>query len=225
MDIGHDLTEKGVESAHRTGALLKEDGRISEDDEMYLLHSPKPRAKGTLDFVAQGAGVATTTSRSTKQLRASDVPNKEVFMARINELGANQEAVAKDHYTNPQYEENPGFIEPNSKKKERLYRAFEYLIRTFDKQEPNAIKTPHVLAVSHFEIITHLIDDVFGIETFDGYNTPSFGETISIEAAKTDSPHEVVLQVNFRDRSKEVVFNRKTRSIEVSEKNSFESNR
>ncbi len=215
-DEGHDLTPEGVEGAKATGKSMRESGHISEEDELYLIHSPKPRAKGTLEFVSEGASISHDTKRETKQLRASDIPDREKFMERIVELGHDQEAVAKDHHTNTAlYENNPDFIEPTSKKKERLYRTFEYLIRTFEKASAEKSSTPHVIAVSHFEIITYLIDDVFGIETIGRYNAPAFGEAVHIEARKSPDPDLVKLTVTFQEHSKEAMFNRKTRSVEI----------
>jgi len=214
-DEGHDLTPQGVENARVTGKELREAETISEEDEMYLLHSPKPRAKGTLDFVAEGAELTDVPKRSINSLRQSHIPNREVFMDRVAELGNSQEEVAKDHYVNPMYENNPDFIEPNSKKKERLYRSFEYLLRWLERQPQENPKTPHILAVSHFEIVTHLIDDVFGIETTGKYNSPSFGERVNIEGFRTDNPELVSLKVTYNEQTKVVNFNRTTRSVEI----------
>src|ERR1700733_2010031 len=71
-DEGHDLTPEGVERARATGKRFKEEGVIGEDDEMHLLHSPVARAKGTLDFVAEGAGLSKLPTHSIDQLRKSD---------------------------------------------------------------------------------------------------------------------------------------------------------
>lgn len=214
-DEGHDLTERGVQGAIMTGKRLREEGRISNDDEMYLLHSPKPRAKGTLDFVAEGAELKDISKQSIGSLRQSDIPNRDAFMSRVAELGHDHENIAKDHYVNLKYENDPDFIEPNSKKKERLYRSFEYLLRWLDAQPQGSPKTPHILAVSHFEIITHLIDDVFGIETTGKYNSPAFGEQVNIEGFSTGDPQSVRLKVTYNQQVKIVQFNRVTRSVEV----------
>jgi len=211
---GHDLTPEGVLGALDTGKKLREDGQISENDEIFLAHSPVARAKGTLDFVAEGAGLADKPKISIDQLRQSDIPGIDTLMERIKEIDFDNEKIAEDHYTNPMHENRPDIIEPHSHKKERLYRTLEYLIRWFEKH-PREGKTPHMIAVSHFEIITHIIDDVFGIETFGKYNVPAFGEHVYIEAYETGSKDMVSLKVKYDSQEKEVVFNRKTRSIEV----------
>jgi len=73
-DEGHDLTPEGVEGAINTGKRLRDEGVISEDDEIILVHSPKPRAKGTLDFVVKGADLDGESAIEINQLRDSDKP-------------------------------------------------------------------------------------------------------------------------------------------------------
>ena len=215
-DEGHDLTPQGVENAKATGEKLRASGHINPEDKLYLFHSPKPRAQGTLEFVAEGAGISHETKRPTHQLRSSDIPDREKFMERVVELEHDQEAIAKDHHTNTDlYENNPEFIEPAAKKKERLYRTLEYLIRSFEKTRPANETAPHIIAVSHFEIITYLIDDVFGIESMGKYNAPAFGEAILIEAYSQKDENSVKLKITFKEHSREVLFKRSTRTVEV----------
>ena len=214
QDVGHDLTPGGVASALAAGAALAEAGDISQDDKNILFHSPKARARGTLEFVAEGAGIPHGGKRAISQLRSSDMPDRVAFMERVEQLDFDQEAIAKDHHTDPMYEERPDIIEPASHKKERLYRTFEYLIRSFDKGEKDDIAT-HIIAVSHFELITHLIDDVFGIEQVGKYNAPAFGEAVEVEAFRTDDPERMLLHVSYGGQTKTVFFNRTSRSVEV----------
>lgn len=217
QDVGHDLKPEGIERAKGTGMKWREAGHVSEGGKRHLIHSPKPRAKGTLEFFAEGAGIPHESKRASGQLRMSDIPDRKTFMARVEELKFDQEAIAKDHYTHPMHEERPDVIEPHSSKKKRLYRALEYLIRSFDKTPQSDPETPHVVAVSHFEIVTHLIDDVFGIENIGRYNAPAFGEVVEVEAYKTNSPEKILLKVTFDGRTKNVYFNRKERSVEVTD--------
>ncbi|NTU66411.1 MAG: histidine phosphatase family protein [Candidatus Moranbacteria bacterium] len=215
-DEGHDLTDNGVEGAIETGRRMKADGFFSDNDPVTLLHSPKPRAKGTLDFVAQGAEIPTEKEREIKMIGQSKMNNREAFMDRVRELDFDIEKLAEDHYKNDMYENRPDIIEPNNKKKERLYRSMEYLIRSIMKSDGNQNEngTPQILAVSHFEIITHLIDDVFGIENIGKYDSPSFGEQVKISAFETEDKNKISLDIEFRDMRKTVIFDRTSRSIE-----------
>ena len=211
---GHDLTPEGVEGAIRTGKRIKDDGKISDNDEVFLIHSPARRAKGTLDFVSQNAGLEDRPVAEVDQLRESDKPDWEELLKIFNEGGKDMGKFAEAHYKNPTFEERPDIIEPRSDRKERLYRAFEYLIRWFDKH-PQEEKTPHIIAVSHFEVITNIIDDVFGIENMDSYHSPSFGEIVYIEAYDSGDKDKIKLKVTYNEHSKEVYFDRKSRSIEI----------
>jgi broad specificity phosphatase PhoE len=211
---GHDLTPEGVEGAIKTGKLIKSEGRISENDEVFLMHSPAPRAKGTLGFVAQNAGLEGRPVTEINQLRESDKPQWGELLKIFEEGGKDTEKFAEAHYKNPTFEERPDIIEPRSNRKERLYRALEYLIRWFDKH-PLEGKTPHIIAVSHFEVITNIINDVFGIENMKGYNSPNFGEIVYIEAYDSGVGDKVMLKVTYNEHSKEVFFDRENRSIEI----------
>lgn len=126
---GHDLTDNGAAGARETGKSIAE--IIDPEDELYLLSSPSRRTRGTLALVAEGAGLEATPRRSIKALRMGEIRDMGRFKERIKELGDGQgkEGIARDQYTDPVYENDPSFIEPNSSKKERLYRSFEYLLR------------------------------------------------------------------------------------------------
>jgi broad specificity phosphatase PhoE len=214
-DKGHDLTPEGVEGAQATGKKLKDGGIVSDDEEIFLVHSPKARAKGTLDFITENAGIEGKSKRTIDQLRSSDYANHEAFLEHLEKIGGTMEALAEEHYKNSEiFEKRPDIVEPQSHKKERLYRTLEYLIRWFNKH-PVESKTPHVIAVSHFEIITHLIDDVFDIESFGKYNIPDYGEAVYIEAYNTGDKNKILLKVTYNKKTKTVYFNRKNRSVEV----------
>lgn len=207
---GH-LTGGGVEKAVKTGENLKKDKFFSDENPILLFHSPLLRTEETLDAVAKGARVPAENKRKSTAMRGSKIANLEAFLRRKKELGSTQEAVAKDYHEG---ESHPEIIEPPEKSKERLYRAMEYLIRSIMKNVDESKNTsPQIFAVSHFEIITHLIDDVFGIENIGKYDSPSFGEQVKISAFQTENRDEVLLDIEFRNLRKKVIFNRKTRMI------------
>ncbi|MFA6227078.1 MAG: histidine phosphatase family protein [Candidatus Paceibacterota bacterium] len=215
-DEGHDLTPEGVENAIRKGKKIREDGTISENDDIILVHSPARRAKGTIDFVAESAGLKDVPKTEIDQLRSSDLNDLDTIIEYFNKSSTSPEKLAEDHYKDPLFNERPDIIEPQQNKKERLYRSFEYLIRWFEKHPPED-KTPHVIAVSHFEVITHIIDDVFGIENVGKYNVPSFGESVYIEAYESDKKSIIKLKVTFDGKTKEVIFDRSDRSVKIEE--------
>jgi phosphohistidine phosphatase SixA len=211
-DVGHDLTDGGVQGAIATGEEIKDSRFFDLDEPLFLFHSPKPRAKGTLDFVAEGAGISSESKREIKQIGQSRIHDYQAFMQYFEEINRNMETVAKDHHTSAMFENSPELIEPHSNKKKRLYRAVEYMLRNILKNQNG--KTSQILAVSHFEIITHLVFDVFNIEELEQYNSPSFGERVMIRGYNTESTDKTILEVSFRSHKKRVIFNRETRSIE-----------
>jgi len=215
-DEGHDLTPEGVEQATSAGKMMKDSGYFDGSD-VYLVHSPTPRAKGTLEFVAEAAGLEDETARSINQLRRSDIHDMDTFLASFAELAETEgldpaEAAAKHHYVHPMHEEGV-IIEKASKKRERLYRSLENLARWFETHPNESGKTPHVLAVSHFEIITHLLHDVFDITTMDSYNRPAFAEMLRIKAYP-GGDKKLRLLVSYNGLEKEAIFDRNKRAIE-----------
>jgi broad specificity phosphatase PhoE len=213
-EMGPDLTSGGAERAIEIGKKLRKEGVINDEDDIYLIHSPQARARGTLDFIAQGAGIGDKTKRSIDQLRMSDMLDFNAFMKRSDELGGDGELIAKDHYTHPMHSRGSEVIESHESKKKRLYRACEYLIRWFE-HHPSQGNTPHIIAVSHFEIITHLIDDVFGIKNIGRYSAPRHGEAVSIEAYEGEKKNETLLKVTYEGKTRGVCFDRENRFIRV----------
>lgn len=212
--IGHDLTDEGVSGAKESGKKLKGDGFFSKENQVIAFHSPEARTKGTSDFVLGEAGIS-SESRPISMLGPTEIFDVEAFEKHnVEDLDDNPARIAEDFHTGDFHRNNPEIIEPHLKKKERLYRAMEYFIRYVLKNNTNPDSpVTQVFAVSHFEIITHLVDDVFGIEN-TGYRSPSFGEEVRISGFQTENPDKILLSVSFRDLEKEVIFNRKTRSIE-----------
>lgn len=209
---GHDLTLEGEKRAIGIGKKLREEKIIKDKEDIFLIHSPQARAKGTLDLIAKGAALEDKPKRSIDQLRMSDILDFDAFIKRMDELGKNGESIAKDHYTHQMHSSGSKVIEPHEAKKKRLYRACEYLIRWFE-HHPSQGSIPHVIAVSHFEIITHLIDDVFGIENIGRYNAPHHGEAVYIEAYEGNKKNEILLKITYNGKTKEVYFDRGNRSI------------
>jgi broad specificity phosphatase PhoE len=193
-DDGHDLTPEGIERSIALGKKLVEEKIINPEEKILLLHSPKPRARGTLEFFMQGANI-TGPLESVEDLRSSDFKNLDDFLARKNDLGFSSEELAKEHFTNEEYFNNsPHIIETN----DRLYKFLRDLIQR-SKSEQDFPK--QVIAVSHFEIIMHLIDDVFGIETFETYLTPRLGEYLIIDFLRNEIQNSYTLEVFFREKT------------------------
>lgn len=212
---GLDLTPEGEEGAREDGKRLKEEQFISNENPIATFHSPRARAKGTLKIAAQEADISTENSRPLKVLTSAKILDEVAFDEYVEGvLGDNPERIAQAYREDDFFNNCSEIIEPHSKRKERLYRAMEYLIRNVQKNNHNSdANVPQILAVSHFEIMTHIIDDVFGVEN-TGYRSPLPGEQVKIAAFEMEDRDKILLEVSFRDLEKKVVFNRKSRSIE-----------
>jgi len=209
------LTERGVGGAGVTGLEMKEDNFFPDKDEVVSFNSPLIRTKGTLDIAGKAAGINTENSSAIKMLRSSDVFDEEAFDKHTDEeLDGDPARIAEAFYTHDIHKNHPEIIEPHAKKKQRLYRAMEYLIRSIMKNDNNRYASvPQIFAVSHFEIITHIIDDAFGIEN-TGYRSPLPGEQVKIAATTMKEPNKILLDISFRGIEKQVIFDREKRSIE-----------
>ncbi|CAN5682257.1 hypothetical protein BH11PAT2_BH11PAT2_07970 [soil metagenome] len=215
-EVGNDLTPEGIEEARAAGLRLVESGDL-ENEEVFLFHSPAARAKGTLEIAAEEAGLDAENALPITQLRTSDIHDQEAFDASIVALAEKDgideyEAAAKHHYVDPMHADGVA-LESHANKQKRLYRTFEYLARWVAHHQTVEGKTPHAIAVSHYELITHIINDVFDITTFDTYRAPATGEAVEISAYSYDED-SLRFVVSFRGQQKEVLFNRKARSIQ-----------
>ena len=209
-DKGHDLAPDGVERAIKIGVDLKKRRIIDPEQEVCLFHSPKPRARGTLDFIVQGAGL-TGVYTEAKDLRCSDYADLDAFLSREKELALTPEDVAREHYENHElYEDSPHIVESHTKRRSRFYRFLSELVLRYMLADASA---KQVIAVSHFEIIMHIIHDVFDIKSFSSYMAPMLGEYIVIDFLPDNDSGSIQLILYFRDRIGNVKYDFVTRSI------------
>lgn len=94
-DIGHDLTPEGVERAIHLGEDLVEQGIIDAKSRVDLLHSPKARARGTLEFIVKGAGLPSDEYFEVQEIRSSDYADLQTFLTREKDLGLTLDDVAR----------------------------------------------------------------------------------------------------------------------------------
>jgi broad specificity phosphatase PhoE len=207
-DILPDITEKGQKVAFEAGQFIKQSGILEYRSQILVGHSPKARAKETLIEMIRGAGLTEqdlTWIGAIENLKSSQftAAGYAVFMEKINAMRANnpiiskivQDQIGHDYHHDNEFYNNPANIEPKGERRSRTYQELDKFIN-HSLQNPQESLTPLVLAVSHYETITHFIDDVFGIHTFDSYNTPAFGEYVTFDVISTDSIDKVRLLVN-----------------------------
>ncbi|MFA6414931.1 MAG: histidine phosphatase family protein [Candidatus Paceibacterota bacterium] len=212
--VGRDITEQGIARAQEKGkVIIQEKGAP-----MVIGHSPRERAKGTAESIEEGIheelGETVGKARWMRipGLRSTDYRD-EAFLEQLSkELGTGQEAWTDAHYNMPAYYDNPEKVETNEEKRTRLYREIDRLVSFMEKKDMKG-EVPHLVFVSHYELLSLLLDDVFGIETFGTTNTPTFGEHIDIDLYKPLPSGDVPIRIHYGGHEKEVLFDRKLRRL------------
>lgn len=211
--VGRDITDEGVARAQEKGRNITEE----KGAPVIIGHSPKERAKGTAESIEEGAQEVGESSEKARWiripgLRATDF-REDGFREQLQqELGTGQESWTDAHYNMPEFYDNPEKIETNEEKRARLYREVERLISFMERQDLKG-EVPHLVFVSHYELLTLLLDDVFGIETFGTTNTPTFGEHIDIDLYKPVQNGDVPIRIQYDGHEKTVLFDRKLRRL------------
>ncbi|QQS61460.1 MAG: phosphoglycerate mutase family protein [Candidatus Moraniibacteriota bacterium] len=196
------MTPEGVERAIHLGEDLVEQGIIDAKSRVDLLHSPKARARGTLEFIVKGAGLPSDEYFEVQEIRSSDYADLQTFLTREKDLGLTLDDVAREHYENRElYHKSSHIVETHANRRLRFYKFISDLVlRRITAGE----SFRQVLAVSHFEIMMHIIDDIFGIKTFSSYMAPALGEYIILDFYLTDESGVINMDIYFRDRNKQI---------------------
>lgn len=218
--VGRDITERGITRAREKGkSITREKGAPS-----IIGYSPSERAKGTAESIEEGVqeetGDASEKSRLVRipGLRSTEFRDEEFSKQLVKEFGTigkgstEQEEWANAHYNEPEFYDNPDKIETNEEKRTRLYQEIERLVSFLEKEDSKG-EAPHLVFVSHFELLSLLLDDVFGIQTFGTTNTPTFGEHIDIDLYKPLESGDVPVRIHYAGHEKTVLFDRKLRRM------------
>ncbi len=212
--IGRDITDRGIARAQEKGKKITRE----KGTPVIIGYSPKERAKGTAESIEEGA--REEASDSLKKVRRIRIPGlrstdfrDKGFRAQLQkEIGTTQEAWTDAHYNNPEFYNNPEKLETNEEKRARLYREIERLVSFLEKKDLKG-EAPHLVFVSHYELITLLLDDAFGIKTFGTTNTPTLGEHVDIDLYKPLPSGDVPIRIHYGGLEKQVLFDRKLRRL------------
>lgn len=212
--IGRDITDKGIARAQEKGkAITQEKGAP-----VLIGHSPKERAKGTAQSIEEGVQEEVRGSGSGARwiripgLRATEFHDESLRDELTEQLGTTQEAWAEAHHRMPELYDNPERVETNEDKRARLYREIERLVSFLEKKGVQG-EVPHLVFVSHYELITLLLDDVFGIASFGTTNVPSFGEHVDVDLYTPLQDGSVPIRIHYNGHEKEVLFDRGLRRL------------
>ncbi len=215
--VGRDITDRGIARAQEKGKTITRE----KGTPVVIGHSPKERAKGTAESIEEGSQKITGDSEKARWmripgLRSTEFRDDEFFGQLVEKYGSgtlsSQEKWTDAHYNDPSFYDNPEKIETNEEKRARLYREIERLVSFLEKKDLKG-EVPHLVFVSHYELLSLLLDDVFGIKTFGTTNTPTFGEHIDIDLYKPLKSGDVPIRVHYGGHEKQVLFDRKLRRL------------
>ncbi len=218
--VGRDITDRGIVRAQEKGKTVTEE----KGAPVIFGHSPKERAKGTAESIEEGSQEVAGDSEGARWmripgLRSTEFRDEEFYKQLTEKYGSGsssaQEKWADAHYNDPLFYDNPEKLETNEEKRARLYREIGRLVSFLEKKDPQG-EVPHLVFVSHFELLSLLLDDVFGIKTFGTTNTPTFGEHIDIDLYKPLTNGDVPIRIHYAGHEKHVLFDRKLRRLVAS---------
>lgn len=208
-----DITDNAIQSAQSKGEVIVAEKGAPE----IIVHSPSVRAKGTADAIHTGIrakdDLPEVRMHQSKQIRPSDIPDREKAREMFESLG-NQEEISRQHHVEGGVFTDGELMETPESKRVRLYRALEYLIRSFVGEKSAQKKdAPHIVIVSHYELVSLLVSDIFGDlkETFDRYSVPSFGQHVDVTLIRTDDPNIVTVKVDCDGKTVQRDFDRAKR--------------
>lgn len=210
--IGRDISPEGEERAREKGRqIAKEKG-----PPVLYGHSPRERAKGTAEAIAEGVKDVAEGGEARWMtfpgLRSTDFHDKDFHQSLIDEWGTTQEPWIRAHYHEQRFYDNPEKIETNEEKRERLYRELDRITAFLNKKDLGE-EVPHLVLVSHYEVITLLLDDVFGIQELGSINSPGFGEHVDLDVYQSLENGDVPMRVHYNGKEAHVVFNKKLRRV------------
>jgi broad specificity phosphatase PhoE len=214
-----DLTDEGKLKLEAAGKSLKE--RVNEGSEdLIFLHSPSTRAKASMAHLLHGMertsgveeGDVEEIARSFSPLRSVEKLNAEESQRMVDEHMAGMsddekyEGFDRVYALHDDFEISPHW-EARSKVEARANRLLRQTIAMLVKNHSeDTAKTPHIVAISHFETLNNLAVNIFGL---DVEKDPLYarGEEMTFEVkGNSKDKTKVLLQCGFRSEHKQVWF-------------------
>lgn len=216
-----DLTDTGKWKLETAGKSLKE--RVDEDaEDLIFLHSPSIRAKASMAHLLHGMEKTEGTeesdveeiARSFTPLRSVKRLNHEASQEMITEHvaaatdeGDEYEVFDRAYALHDDFENSPHW-EARSKVEARANRLLRQTIAMLVRNHvEDSEKTPHIVAVSHFETLNNLAVKIFGL---DVQTEPLYarGEQMTFEVkGNSKDKSKVLINCGFRGEQKTVEFN------------------
>lgn len=216
-----DLTVEGKATIEKSAAQIAKGLRNQE--EPIIVSSDKARARGTADIIKEKIGYPKDV-KIQPSITAMELRDRERAKAIFEELLADNKSTHSEEapvrgvdraYLHDQRFEDAAVYEPRSEVEKRFFKNLEYTIRAFNVvHKHKELQKPHVIGVSHFELLGQLSEKVFNL-TERGEEPLKHGELIEIEvlAPEENNQDQVELQIFFRGEQKRVGFDRHSRTL------------
>ena len=211
-----DITPKGEQTGERLAREIEEqmDGEL-----LMLIASPAARAQGSADLLKRKLRIPDKVIIEPR-IREAVVYAVEGGAAIYRQLVAQGEAIrpgfGQDYLsicyaTDIRYDDER-IIEPRSKVRGRFYDYFAGAIDTLLRQLGTG-EFIHFVHVSHYEVLYHFVERIFGLDYEKGDRPLLHGELIVTKVFATPKQHVVELEVKFRGMNRLVRFNRTAKKI------------
>ena len=210
------ISDVGIEQMRENAREVQETGRIAESDDLLFVRTPAVRTEGSMDVFTDELGVKQHT-RIVRSMRPVDVPNPEKAM----EIHTEHRGEGTMHdweniwASTELFNEIPEVFEPRTKIDKRSSATLSHTLRAFSayhKQRGPRGKTPHVVAVAHFEVLYKFLCDVYELDPASA-ELIRYGERIEIDVLSSNDDKGPLLRVLFRGQERTVRFDAKTRKL------------
>lgn len=222
-----DLTDEGKWKLEAAGKSLKD--RVDEDNEdVIFLHSPSIRAKASMAHLLHGMEKTHGVEESdVEEIARSYAPLRSVKRYDLEEtqkmIDQHTSDIAPDadpyvefdraYVLHEDFENSPHW-EARSKVEHRANRLLRQTVAMLIKNHSEDVqKTPHIVAVSHFETLNNLAVKIFNL---DVQSDPLYarGEQMTFEVrGSSKAKDKVLVNCGFRGEERTVWFDVRTGEI------------
>ncbi len=215
-EVYPDLTKEGQDTIQKSAEQIA--ANLKRDEEVVIVASDRARAQGTAGIIKKILK-HNTEIKSVTGITSAAQRDPAKASEMINEIlaeGKGIEAVDYAYIHDPRFDDEK-IWEPKKEIQKRFFRNLEYTIRAFKLvAKHKELPKPHLIAVTHFEILNPLIEEVLNVKYPEG-QTLKHGELIEISISDPSREGEnadvVIMNINFRGISKTVGFDRKNRRL------------
>lgn len=204
-DVFPDLTEEGIRTIKKTTTLLP---FINGGRNITIFTSPKIRAVGSADIVVKELGVKQgfEKMRILSAIEIKDQEKARKLFAEASQGGAQALSIA--YGTDPRFEDGV-IVESRSAVKKRFFSFFSDLAKWLTANMSSPL---YIIVVSHYELLYHLVETAFNLD----YRVDAplgYGEIIMINVYDCGVRNTITLEIHFRKRTAEMLFDYKKKEI------------